>query len=263
MHVGGSVAVRVYAELNDLLAPSRRGRWVEHEVTGSLAIRDVVERMGVPHTEVDLILVNGSSAGLDDRVGGGDRVSVFPVFGSLDVSTVQQVRPKPLHRSAFVLDVHLGRLARYLRMLGFDSLYRRDADDADLVRLAGGQRILLTRDRGLLKRRAVTHGYLVRPRHPRDQAAEVLRRFDLAGQITPFVRCLSCNEPLTPLPREAVPESVPIRVRELHDEFARCSGCDRVFWKGTHHRAMVETIAAIAREAMAVSPRRLEPEARG
>lgn len=224
------------------------------EIAASPAVKDLIERMGVPHTEVDLILVNGQSVGLAHPVETGDRVSVFPVFESLDISPIQHVRPAPLRRTAFVLDVHLGRLARYLRMLGFDCLYDHDLDDAELARLSSKGRILLTRDRGLLKRRTVTHGYLVRDRYPLCQAAEVVRRFDLSDQIQPFTRCLACNEFLKAIPPEEVPASVPARVRSHHRGFARCTGCGSVFWRGSHYRAMVAMIRTITETAMSVPP---------
>lgn len=253
------VHLRVYAELNDLIPSSWRGRWVPHLINGSVAVRDLVERVGIPHTEVDLVLVDGESVGLGHTVHGDEHISVFPVFETLDITAIQKVRPQPLRRTAFVLDVHLGRLARYLRMMGFDCRYDRTADDTDLAARAAGGCILLTRDRGLLKRRTVTHGYLVRARHPRAQAAEILRRFDLLAQIAPFTRCVVCNERLVALDPEAVPASVPPRVRERQAEFARCPGCGAVYWKGTHHRAMTETIRAIVEEAGSGPTRTWEP----
>ncbi len=238
--------VRLYAELNDL-ARGRKGS-VVHEFVGCVAVRDLIERMGIPHTEVDLVLVNGESVGLDHVVCDGDRVSVFPVFESIDVSSIQRVRERPLRRTGFVLDVHLGALARILRMFGFDALYRTDADDDELAEMASEGRILLTRDRGLLKRRAITHGYLVRHTRPRDQAAEVLRRFDLLGQARPFTRCIACNGVLEALSPDLLPPEVPPRVRATHEEFSRCPSCGRVFWRGSHYRAMMATLEAIARK---------------
>ncbi|MBN1423649.1 Mut7-C ubiquitin/RNAse domain-containing protein [Candidatus Fermentibacteria bacterium] len=247
-------SIRVYAELNDLLPRRLRGTTVLQRLDAAVAVKDLIERLGIPHTEVDLILVNGESVGFDHVLGRDARVSVFPVFESLDISEVQRVRPVPLRRPSFVLDVHLGRLARYLRMLGFDTLYDRGADDADLACLASRGRILLTQDRGLLKRKVVTHGYLVRHRRPRLQAAEVLRRFDLATSVFPFSRCLLCNAPLEVLRTGIIPHTVPPRVRERCTVFARCSGCGKVFWKGSHHRAMEGTVDAIMAHAFETRP---------
>src|SRR5262249_31383318 len=150
---------RFYAELNDFLPPGRRGVTFTYSFEGSPSIKDLIEALGVPHTEVDLILVNGESVDFAYRVREGDRISVYPVFESLDITPLLRVRPRPLRETRFVLDTHLGRLAAYLRLLGFDTLYRNDAGDDELARISSGEgRILLTRDRGLLKRSQVTHG---------------------------------------------------------------------------------------------------------
>src|SRR5271157_1471134 len=156
-------SLRFYAELNDFLPPERRATDIPCPFHVSPAVRDLIESLGVPHTEVDLILANGESVDFDYPVRDGDRISVYPVFESLDIAPLARVRPEPLRHPRFVVDVHLGRLAASLRMLGFDALYRNDASDEELARTSSEQeRILLTRDRGLLKRSAVTRGYYVR-----------------------------------------------------------------------------------------------------
>src|SRR5215207_6869794 len=171
------VAVRFYAELNDFLPARRRQVWIEHALDESHSVKHVVETLGVPHPEIDLILVNGESVDFTYRVQDGDRISVYPVFESFDISPLVRVRPRPLRETRFVLDVHLGTLAGYLRMLGFDTLYRNDADDPELAETSQREsRILLTRDRGLLMRSTVSHGYLLRETDPQKQLAEVVRR---------------------------------------------------------------------------------------
>ena len=242
---------RFYAELNDFLPPARRGVGFDCELQGSPAVKDVVESLGVPHTEVDLVLADGESVGFGWRVRDGARVSVYPVFESLDIGPVTRVRPAPLRRTRFVLDGHLGRLARYLRLAGLDALWRADLGDAELARLATEERrILLTRDRGLLMRRAVSHGQWVRETDPRRQLAEVLRRFDLRGALAPFRRCLCCNDPLVPVAKEAVAERLPPRVAERHDEYHLCPSCGRIYWRGTHcapmERLLDEAVALAA-----------------
>jgi uncharacterized protein with PIN domain/molybdopterin converting factor small subunit len=232
-------SLRFYAELNDFLPSERRMRHFSCSFHVGPSVRDLIESVGVPHTEVDLILANGESVDFDYRVADGDRVSVFPVFESFDIAPLARVRPQPLRDPRFVADVHLGRLAAYLRMLGFDTLYRNDYGDDELARVASGQeRILLTRDRGLLKRGEVTRGYYVREIRPRPQLAEVLARFDLARAAAPFTRCLACNAPLVAAEKGAVAERVPPAVCERYDEFLECPECRRVFWKGTHHQRM-------------------------
>lgn len=148
----------------------------------------------MPHIEVDLVLVDGESVDFTRRLTGGERVAVYPVFERLDITPVTRLRARPLRWTRFVLDVHLGKLARYLRLLGFDTLYRTDYDDATIIRLSlDEQRIILTRDRGVLKHTAVTHGYWVRSTVPRQQLSEIMRVFDLVGDTRPFTRCMLCN----------------------------------------------------------------------
>ncbi len=240
------VTLRFYAELNDHLAPDRRRVAFAVESGGRQSVGELIEAAGVPTAEVDLVLVNGRSVGLAHRVGEGERVSVFPVFESLDVTPLVELPGRPLRVTRFVLDTHLGRLAAYLRLLGFDTLYRNDWDDPELVRVSAGERrILLSRDRGLLERRAVTHGYRVRETRPRRQLAEVVERFDLGRSAAPFTRCLACNEPLVPVPKEAVRERLPPRTRREHDEFRLCRRCDRVLWRGSHYRRMRRLVEAV------------------
>jgi uncharacterized protein with PIN domain len=242
-----SCIVRFYAELNDFFPPERRQVPFRHFFFGRPTVKDLIEGLGVPHTEVDLILVNGDSVDFGYHVEDGDFISVYPVFESLDISPVSRVRPEPLRRPRFVLDGHLGRLAAYLRLLGFDAYYEPNLPDETLARISSQERrILLTRDRGLLKRSQVTHGYLVRESEPREQLAEVVRRFDLWGAARPFTRCLRCNGELAAVAKVEVEEGLPPKVRERFSEFSRCSGCGRVYWKGSHY----ERLACLIRETI-------------
>lgn len=234
---------RFYAELNDHLPVESRHQTLEKEFLVSGSVKDMIESLGVPHPEVELVLINGESADFSRTVRDGDRVSIYPVFESIDVRSELRVRPQPLRDLKFVLDVHLGRLAAYLRMLGFDTDYCNRASDPELVRIAAEQqRILLTRDRGLLLHSAVTRGYWLRQTDSRRQAAEVIHRFDLAGWVRPFTRCMACNGVLRPVSRDAVLERIPPRVAESQDRFLRCPDCDRVYWPGSHYRRMKQWI---------------------
>ncbi len=238
--------LRFYAELNDFLPRERRGVAFTHWFRGSPSVKDVIESLGVPHAEVDLVLADGESVDFSWPVRDGARVSVYPVFESIDIGPLVRVRPEPLRDPRFVLDGHLGRLAAYLRMVGFDARWRNECGDEELARVAAEERrILLTRDRGLLKRRAVTHGYWLREVDPKRQLAEVLRRFDLARRVAPFRRCLCCNELLEPIRKELVADRLPPRVRERQVEFVRCGACERIYWKGSHHRRMERLIAEV------------------
>lgn len=239
---------RFYAELNDHLPPGQQYRMIEREFLLATSVKDLVESIGVPHVEVDLILVNGESVDFSRLVRDGDRVAVYPVFEALDVTPVQHLRPQPLREPRFVLDVHLGRLAGYLRMLGLDSLYDQHASDPELVRISSGQRrILLTRDRGLLKHSAVTHGYWLRETESRRQAAEIVRRFDLARSIRPFTRCMVCNQALRVAAAHEVLNRVPPKVAEWCGEFRKCESCGRVYWQGSHWRRMQQWIAELSK----------------
>ena len=237
-----TVHLRFYAELQDCLPAARNGRGtggLDHAFSGRVSVKDMVESLGVPHTEVDLILANGDSVDFSYRVQDGDRISFYPRFESIDVGPILRVRPRPLPVLRFALDVHLGKLASFLRLLGFDSLYRRDFEDESLARLSNAERrILLTRDRGLLKRSQVTYGYWVRETSPRLQLIEVVRRFGLWGRLEPFGRCLRCNGEIESVPGDEVASRLPPRTREQYREFWRCPKCDRVYWKGSHHDRM-------------------------
>jgi uncharacterized protein with PIN domain len=238
---------RFYAELNDHLAPGLRYRTQEKTFFVPGSVKDAIESFGVPHSEVELILINGESVEFSSLVRDGDRVAVYPVFESFDVSSKLRVRPQPLRDPRFVLDVHLGRLAGYLRMLGFDAAYANRASDPDLVRVSSEQkRILLTRDRGLLRHAAVTRGYWVREIDARRQAFEIVRRFDLARALRPFTRCMACNTALRSADKAAVLQRLPARAAELHDRFLECPGCGRVYWEGSHYRRMRQWIGELA-----------------
>ena len=247
--VGGYVDVRVYAELNDFLPPERRGTTMRRPFRSHQTVKDVVEAVGIPHTEVDLILVGGASVDFSHRPVSGDRLAVYPVFETLDIGPVGRLRPVPLREPRFVVDVNLGRLARLLRLVGFDVQYDRHLDDAALAAISDAERrILLTRDRGLLKRRQVTHGLFVRADRPFDQIIEVLRRLDLAGRLAPFTRCLRCGEVLVAVRKVDVLDRLEPLTRRHVDDFARCRGCGQLYWKGSHHRRLMELVERIVAE---------------
>jgi uncharacterized protein with PIN domain len=243
---GKAATFRFYAELNDFLEPGRRGREIRYAFSGRPSVKDAIEALGVPHPEVELIVVGDRSVGFDFRLDDGDSVAVYPMFEAVDVTPLVRLRERPLRRTRFVLDTHLGKLARLLRLLGFDTLYRNDFDNPEIVRLSLDEhRIALTRDRGLLKRGELTHGYCVRSDAPMDQIREVVSRFDLGGAIAPFSRCMTCNHTIRPVTRgEVEPRLLPGTLRN-HDEFRHCPGCDRIYWKGSHYtrlRRLVERL---------------------
>lgn len=249
---------RFYEELNDFLAPSLRRRDSACPCARAATVKHMIEALGVPHTEVELILVNGESSTFDRQLCDGDRVSVYPRFEALDISPLLRVRETPLRNVRFVADAHLGGLASLLRLAGFDTLYDNHIDDRDVEALARHEgRIVLTRDRELLKRSGITHGCYVRTLKPRQQIDEVFRRLDLRRSARPFTLCLACNAPLHTVGKEAVGERAPAGVLARHDRFATCDVCERVFWEGTHWqkmRALVDALMAPPEAGSDVGP---------
>jgi uncharacterized protein with PIN domain len=235
-----TVAVfRFYEELNDFLAPARRKQDVELRCAEAATVKNAIESVGVPHTEVELILANGESVDWSYRVQDGDRVSVYPMFERFDVSPLLRLRPAPLRDPRFIADAQLGGLARLLRMLGFDTLYDNHAHDADIRRRAAAEsRTILTRDRQLLICRDVTHGCYVHALKPQEQLHEVVERLQLVALTRPFTRCLCCNDALQPVAKAEVLPLLPPAVAAGQQLFKRCPCCLRVYWPGDHYRRM-------------------------
>lgn len=241
--MSGNVEIRFYEELNDFLTAERRKVPFRYRIKQRGSIKDLIESLGVPHTEVDLILVDGVSVDFGYLVKDGDRISVYPVFEALDITPVTHLRPAPLRTPRFVLDGHLGRLAAYLRLLGFDTLYRNDYDDPTLARISADEhRILLTRDRKLLMRKQISHGYFVREIYPRKQLVEILERFDLYRIQQPFTRCMHCNGMIKPVEKSAVESLLPPRTRIWCNDFGQCVDCGKVYWRGAHFERLEQIL---------------------
>ncbi|MFB3056038.1 MAG: Mut7-C RNAse domain-containing protein [Ignavibacteriaceae bacterium] len=237
---------RFYEELNDFLPEEKRKVLFTHNYIDRASVKDVIESLGVPHTEVDMILVNGKSVEFDYLITDGDDISAYPVFESLDITNVQHLRPKPLREPKFIADVHLGKLARYLRMMGFDVFYKNDFDDDKIVSLSlTEKRAILTRDRGILKRSKVTHGYWVRTTKINEQVIEVIKRFDLKNNIKEFSRCIDCNTVLKPISKNEIIDDLPPKVLKSQTDFSRCPACQKNYWKGTHHQKMLSFIQSV------------------
>jgi hypothetical protein len=228
---------RFYGELNDFLPKEKRETLFIYPFEDHQSIKHLIEARGIPHPEVGLIWVNGSSRDLSSLIKEGDLVEVFPISqGTLNHDDFPQ-SPR------FILDNHLGRLAAYLRMLGFDCLYRNDYEDEELAMVASQEgRILLTRDIRLLMRRTVRYGYWVRVKNPRLQIVEVLKRYRLFDEIVPFRRCLRCNGQLRLVPKEEVLDRLETLTRQYFDEFHLCPDCSQVYWKGSHWERMQKFI---------------------
>lgn len=240
---------RFYEELNDFLPQKNRKKEFAYTFFDKPSVKEAVESLGVPHTEIDLILINGESVDFSHNIKEGDRISVYPRFESIDISSITRLRPKPLRKVKFVCDVHLGKLSRYLRLLGFDTLYEKKFLDADIIRLSlVEKRIILTRDLGILKHKEVQHGYFLREIDPKKQVEEVLRRFDLKKKIKPFIRCLECNDLLLPVEKaEILDKLLPETKRSFH-VFLQCPGCKRVYWEGSHYDKLSSFIESLKKE---------------
>ncbi|MBB3189921.1 Mut7-C RNAse domain-containing protein [Halomonas cerina] len=224
---------RFHDRLNDFLPRERRDRPLPHDVTRRAAIKDVIESLGVPHTEVDVILVDGRSVGFEHILTGGERVEVYP--WTTAPPDAYHLRPPLPCRPRFALDAQLGRLARYLRLLGFDCHYRHDIGDAELAACADEEdRILLTRDRNLLKRKRIRLAHCVRHDRPRRQLEEVCDEFDLYPAFCPFTRCTHCNGRLVPVDKAAVIDRLEPLTRQYVDHFLQCQDCGQLYWHGSH-----------------------------
>ena len=270
-----NASFRFYEELNDFLPGDRRKRSFSVACARDASVKHMIEALGVPHTEVELILVNGVSVGFDHLIQEGDRVAVYPKFEALDITPLLRVRcapgsgknseppPEgaksflgrpgerlerewPLRRMRFVADAHLGGLARLLRMAGFDTRYDNHVQDAEVERMAVAEgRIVLSRDLELLKRRRITHGCFIHALMPWAQLREVVDRLDLARLARPFSLCLVCNAPLHEVDKDSVMKQLPPAVRVGHAHFRTCRVCGRVYWQGSHWRRMAARLEEV------------------
>lgn len=237
------VRLRFYEELNDFLPTARKKEPFLHQFTGNPSVKDLIESLGVPHAEVDMILVNGSSVDFSYKPTDEDQISVYPVFESLDISEVTHLRRRPLRRLKFICDVHLGKMARNLRLLGFDTFFDRNIDDNEIINMSiSEKRIILTRDRQLLKNNRITHGYWIRSSDPREQIREAVARFDLRNYLKPFSRCMDCNGLVQTVGKEEIIENLPPRTRKYYEEFYKCQVCGKVYWEGSHYSDMKKQI---------------------
>jgi uncharacterized protein with PIN domain/sulfur carrier protein ThiS len=251
----GRARVVLHGDLVDFRPAWQRGTdraVVERSFEGHPAVKDVLEAVGVPHPEIAALAVNGNPVGLGRRLADGDRVEAWPAAEATALGLPPVLPPAPEDAAApsFVVDCHLGRLAAFLRMLGFDTWYRTAATDDLLATVAATQRrILLTRDRGLLKRSVVRRGAFVRSDRPIEQLVEVARRFRLVDRWQPFGRCIRCNTPLVTATRDEVLDRLQPLTRIYYDDFRRCPGCDAVYWKGSHHARMERLVERVRTDA--------------
>lgn len=228
-----------YGELNLFIPRHKRQTKITYPFAERASIKDMIESLGVPHTEVDCIEVNSESVNFGYIVQDGDNIKIYPISARNFIKPKIELRSKLLSGIRFVLDIHLGKLATSLRLLGFDTLYRNDYKDEELAIISHNEsRVLLTRDKGLLMRSLVIYGYYVRNTNPQQQIIEVLRRFDLFNAVSPFQRCLRCNGILEVIAKETIVDQLPETVQLQIDEFHRCQNCRQIYWKGSHYERL-------------------------
>ncbi|MEH6579617.1 MAG: Mut7-C RNAse domain-containing protein [Amphritea sp.] len=235
---------RFYGQLNDFLYTVRRQRSYSFHFSGLPSLRDAIQAQGVPHIEVDLILVDSHSQPFDYHLSGGERVSVYPRFKAFEIAKSDRFSAKPLPTARFILDVHLGKLSRHLRLLGFDTLYRNDFEDSYIIDCAlREQRIILTRDLGILKQNRVTHGYFVRSTDPNKQIEEVLQAFNVTDKCHPLTRCINCNGKLKRVSKAKIEDIIPEGTKRSYETFYQCQDCLQPYWRGAHHIGLMGKLA--------------------
>jgi uncharacterized protein with PIN domain/sulfur carrier protein ThiS len=241
-----SVSIRCYAELNDFLPLERQSADFLFLLPENTSVEMLLEKLRIPPQVVDLILINGTPVNLTYNLKGNDRIALYPVFETFDITSITKVRDNPLRQIRFVLDVHLGKLSHHLRMFGFDTLYRNDYTDNVLCRISlEEKRTLLSRDESLIENKALLHAYLIKNKDPRLQLIEVFERFDLYGSTSPFTRCIDCNSLLRPVQKKYILSLIPASVRDWCNEYQRCNQCNRIYWKGSHFKHMGEFVRDI------------------
>jgi uncharacterized protein with PIN domain len=238
-----------HGSLNDFLPPPRRERAIVEHLNERAAVKHPIEALGAPHTEVEAIFANGQGVDFGYRLQDGDHVQVYPLELAAELGAYLPLRPPLPLPVRFVADAHLGRLAAWLRLLGFDTLYRNDYDDHELAAIAASEgHVLLTRDRGLLKHKRVVYGCCVRETDPEQQIISVLRRYGLGPQVQPWRRCTHCNGLLHTVEKSAVWDRLEPKTRLYYDEFQQCAACGQVYWQGSHFARMAGLVENILRQ---------------
>jgi uncharacterized protein len=238
--------LRFHAELNAFLPATRRDSEFRCACAADATVKHVIEALGVPHTEIGLVVVDGAVASLGQRVREGARIAVYPAHAATETPTLPALPVASPMSTRFIADAQLGALARLLRLAGFDTRYENSLDDTAIVAIARREgRCVLSRDVDLLKRRDVQAGCYVRALKPQAQLQEIVHRLGLAGHARPFSRCLACNEPLRAVAKADVVECLPQSVGEQHERFTRCDACGRVYWEGSHWQRMRQLLQTL------------------
>ena len=237
---------RFYAELNDFLPKDKQKVAFNYIFSGRPTVKDAIEACGVPHPEVEIILVDDKSVDFAYHINDGERIAVYPEFESVDISPLLKLHQQPRRETKFILDTHLGKLARNLRMFGFDVLYAHEFSDQEIITCSlEEKRIILTRDQGLLKNKEVTHGLWIRCTESENQTTEVIKRLDLLSQIKPLTRCLVCNTLLESVEKSKIIDKLPPNTKKYYSEYKICLKCENVYWSGSHYQRMQKKIEKI------------------
>ncbi len=243
------VQLTFHGDLKALLSRPRRAGTVDYEIRDRPAVKDAIEACGIPHTEVDLIVGQGRSLDFSHQLNGGEQLDIYPPGYAVAVAgarhLVERGRPE-----RFILDVHLGKLARKLRLLGFDCHYRNDLDDPEIIDVALREgRTILTADRGLLKHKRVVSGLLIRSTQIEKQLEQVLRRYELQERMLPFRRCPHCNGLLHSVAKAKIAHLLPAGTGRRYDVFRQCDECGKVYWRGTHHEKIAAWLESLRNRA--------------
>ena len=239
-----TVRLNLHGDLDFFLRSEARGRSIERTLSEKTSVKDVIEACGVPHPEIDLILVNEKPVDFHYAIMNDANIEVYPVGTSFPY--YNEKRLQVARNNSFVVDGHLGKLARDLRLLGFDVAYDPHAEDRRLLEIMEREnRALLTRDRRLLMHAIVKIGYCPRSENADEQTLEVIRRFDLLGSLAPFTRCLRCNAPLRKVSKDGIIERLEPLTKIYYDQFRRCTDCGQIYWAGSHFSKLQKRIEKI------------------
>jgi uncharacterized protein len=241
------IYIRLFADLNFFVPKRFRQRLLQMPLSGNPSVKDVIESIGVPHTEFELVLVNSHVVDLSYQVKEHDQISVYPKFFQLQNPGIDEIKMNKPKNFKFVLDVHLGKLNAMLRMLGFDCYYRNDLDDDEIIDIANREeRIILSRDLGIFKNGKVKWGYFPRSQDPKLQLKEIIDRYGLHDKIKPLSRCMNCNGEIKLVEKSEIADKLEEKTKRYYHEFYECETCKKTYWKGSHYTRMLEFIGNIA-----------------
>ncbi len=234
-------------ELTTLLSRKNRGKKeIDYPLTRRASIKDIIEALHIPHTEISSISHNDTEINFSHIPEAGERILLHSFSPGTDVTRPTLLRPDPLPTTSFIVDINVGKLARLLRMSGIDTLHDPQLLEKEIAEMAvTNRRILLSRNRDLLYRKSILWGHLVRAEQPEKQLAEVMTLFGLRDAIQPFNRCLQCNALLQPVEKSAILHRLEPLTRKYYRKFHVCPDCEQIFWRGSHHKRMEELIKRV------------------